>query len=620
MHSYSLDSLLEPTYSRYPENKNRPVIGITTNSGGEDFSLRQRYCEQVVKAGGTPILLTPASSAEGEVYAQQLDMVDAVIFTGGSDHNPLWLNEQPVPHLHSINPQRDRHELQLCQLAYNRHLPMLGICRGMQTLAVTLGGHVAQDISNKPGVIKHSQDAPKDEPTHSITIQEHSTLYNIYNGRGEVILVNSFHHQAVDNCGPRFRPVATAPDGVIEAMESTEFRQILGVQWHPEQMGDEGLPLFDWLVKQAAIFREAKALHSRIVTIDSHCDTPMFFAQNVDFLTRDSRILYDLHKMDEGRIDAVQMVCYLPQPKIGEKFSDKVTLSQTPNTQHPSTITPLTYANYIFDRIEDICNRSQESLHGGCSIARTPAEIAHDKRDGRHSIVLGIENGLAIEHDIRNILHFKQRGVTYITLCHNGDNDICDSARGCNTHGGISSFGRKVIAEMNRLGMIIDLSHAAETSFYQALELSSTPIVCSHSNCRALCDHPRNLTDEQMRALAQKGGVMQLTLYHGFLVKDSRQTINQSEQTGGGTTGNGREANIEDFLRHLEHAISIMGIDHVGIGTDFDGDGGINGLCDASELINITEHLIRRGYSHNDIAKIWGRNWLRVMAQVQSRG
>lgn len=610
---------MEPTYRRHPENQNRPVIGITTNSGGEDFSLRQRYCEQVVKAGGVPFLLTPLASAddEGCLYAQQLDMVDAVIFTGGGDHNPLWAGEQPVPNLHSINPQRDRHELQLCRLAYNRHLPMLGICRGMQTLAVALGGHVAQDISQRHGVIKHSQDAPKDEPTHSINIQEHSTLYNIYNGHGKG-LVNSFHHQAVDNCGPRFRPVATAPDGVIEAMESTEHRQIIGVQWHPEQLGDEGLPLFDWIVKQAAIFREAKTLHSRIVTIDSHCDTPMFFAQDVDFLTRDPRILYDLHKMNEGHIDAVQMVCYLPQPKIGEKFSDKVTLSQSSNTQHPSTITPFSYTNYIFDRIEDICNRSQESPCGGCSIARTPAEIAHDKRDCRHSIVLGIENGLALEHDIRNLQYFKQRGVTYITLCHNGDNDICDSARGCNTHGGISSFGRKVIAEMNRLGMMIDLSHAAESSFYQALELSTTPIVCSHSNCRALCDHPRNLTDDQMRALAQKGGVMQLTLYHGFLVKDSRQSISQAEQTGGGVTGNGREATIDDFLRHLEHAISIMGIDHVGIGTDFDGDGGVNGLRDASELINITEHLLRRGYSHNDIAKIWGRNWLRVMALVQS--
>lgn len=627
---------MEPLYGQYPENQQRPVIGITTNSGGEDYSLRQRYCEQVVKAGGVPVLLTPVSGTDGNggfsgngaalnIMAQQLDMVDAVIFSGGGDHNPLWMNEQPSPQLHSINPERDSHELPLCRLAYNRHLPMLGICRGMQTIAIALGGHVVQDISGRS--IKHSQDAPKDAPTHTVTLTEGSVLYDIYKKEGGTIYVNSFHHQAVDRCGARMRIAATAPDGVVEAMESAEHRQILGVQWHPEQMGADGLPIFEWLVRQAAIFRKAKQLHSQMLTIDSHCDTPMFFSQGVDFLSRDPRILYDLHKMDEGRIDAVQMVCYLPQPKIGEKFSDKVGKPSVKNTSVAAPemgFTPLSYADYIFDRIEEICNRSQEQLPqgmpGGCAIARTPAEIARDKRDGRHSIILGIENGLALEHDLRNIQHFRQRGVTYITLCHNGDNDICDSARGCNTHGGLSSFGRKVIAEMNRQGIIVDMSHAAESSFYQALELSATPIVCSHSNCRALCDHPRNLTDDQMRRLAEKGGVMQLTMYHGFLIKDSRQSIRQAEQTGGGTTSGGREATIDDFLAHLEHAIAVMGIDHVGIGTDFDGDGGICGIADASELINITEHLLRRGYSNSDITKIWGRNWMRVMARCQSMG
>lgn len=604
MNTFSIDSLLESVYSHYPENHRCPVVGITTNSGGEDFSLRQRYCEQVIKAGGVPVLLTPAASMN--ILTQQLDMIDAIIFSGGGDHNPLWMNEQPSPELHSINPQRDKHELPLCRLAYNRHLPMLGICRGMQTIAVALDGHVTQDIKKKvptvSAMVKHDQEAPKNEPTHTVNILEDTALYGIY--KSSMLLVNSFHHQAVDDCGPRFRATAYATDGVIEAMESTEHRQIIGVQWHPEQMEDAGLPLFEWLVREADIFRSAKDLHSRMLTIDSHCDTPMFFhlghgdsnEQPVDFLHRDSRILYDLHKMDEGRIDAVQMVCYLPQPKIGEKFSDKV---KSPGNISQDSITPFSYVNSIFDNIEEICNRSQLMDGAGCSIARTPADIARDKRDGRHSIILGIENGLALEHDLRNLHHFKQRGITYMTLCHNGDNDICDSARGCNTHGGITSFGQKVIAEMNRLGIMIDMSHAAETSFYQALELSTAPIVCSHSNCRALCDHPRNITDDQMRALAQKGGVMQLTLYDGFLRTDGPASIN-------------------DFLRHLEHAISIMGIDHVGIGTDFDGDGGVNGLRNASELINITEHLIRRRYTPQDIAKIWGRNWLRVMAKVQN--
>ena len=186
-----------------------------------------------------------------------------------------------------------------------------------------------------------------------------------------------------------------------------------------------------------------------------------------------------------------------------------------------------------------------------------------------------------------------------MTLCHNGDNDICDSAKGCNTHGGISDFGKDVVREMNRLGIMVDLSHAAEKSFYDALEISQQPIVCSHSSCRALCDHPRNLTDDQMRALAAKGGVMQVTIYNGFLRLDG-------------------EATILDAMAHLDHAIQIMGIDHVGLGTDFDGDGGVRGLANSAELLHFTRQLQDRGFSEEDIQKIWGGNFLRVMNQVQS--
>jgi microsomal dipeptidase-like Zn-dependent dipeptidase len=163
----------------------------------------------------------------------------------------------------------------------------------------------------------------------------------------------------------------------------------------------------------------------------------------------------------------------------------------------------------------------------------------------------------------------------------------------------VSELGAKVIAAMNKAGVMVDLSHAAEKSFYDALEISKTPIVCSHSNCKALCDVPRNLSDDQLRALAKAGGVAQITLYHGFLRKDSEATIN-------------------DAMAHLEHAIEVMGIDHVGLGTDFDGDGGIRGLADASELINFTTHLLKKRFSTEDIQKIWGGNWLRVMNQIQA--
>lgn len=153
---------------------------------------------------------------------------------------------------------------------------------------------------------------------------------------------------------------------------------------------------------------------------------------------------------------------------------------------------------------------------------------------------------------------------------------------------------------MNRLGIMVDLSHGGEKSFYDALDISTTPIVCSHSNCKALCDVPRNLTDDQLRALAAKGGVAQTTMYHGFLKKEG-------------------EASILDAVAHLEHAIDIMGIDHVGVGTDFDGDGGIKGMADASEMINFTIQLLRRKYSETDIEKIWGGNWLRVMRGVKEK-
>jgi microsomal dipeptidase-like Zn-dependent dipeptidase len=345
------------------------------------------------------------------------------------------------------------------------------------------------------------------------------------------------------------------------------------------------MPLFEWLVRQAAHYREACDMHSRILTLDTHCDTPMFFPQGVDFGSRDERILVDLHKMTEGRQDATIMVAYLPQPQLGETFSSKVDFDVSG---------PMEYADLIFDKIEELVDKNKRYL----SIARTPADLYADKRQGRRSIMLGIENGLALNGQLQNLNHFAQRGIVYMTLCHNGDNDICDSARGTQTHGGVSAFGREVIKEMNRLGIMVDLSHAAESSFYDALQLSETPIVCSHSSCRALCDHPRNLTDEQMRALAQKGGVMQVTLYNGFLVKDGQATI-------------------DDAMRHLQHAIDVMGIDHVGLGTDFDGDGGICGLESSSELLHFTQQLLKRGYSEQDIQKLWGGNFLRVLDEAQ---
>lgn len=582
MQDFNLLSHLDNIYATFPEADHRPMIGLTANCADIDVTIRNYYHKQIVAAGGVPVIIPPV--ADKDVIINTLERLDAIILTGGADYNPLWAGEEPSAKLHHINAQRDLPELLITRLAYNRNIPMLGICRGIQTLAMALDGKVIQDISETiPNTIKHSQDADTCEPTHSVSVAEGSMLHTVY-GKDK-LYVNSFHHQAVGDCGPKFIVTAKANDGVVEAIESSEFRKIMGVQWHPECMGDDGQPLFKWLVDAAAEHNKAKAIHNRILTLDSHCDTPMFFPQGVKFDHRDSRILVDLHKMTEGHQDAVTMVAYLPQPKAGEDFRKKVEFPVEG---------PKEYAELIFGKIEDIVAANKEYL----SIARTPVDLYVNKLAGRKSIMLGIENGLALESDINNVKHFANRGIVYITLCHNGDNDICDSARGSNTHNGVSAWGEKVIKEMNAQGVMVDLSHAAEKSFYDALDISATPIVCSHSNCKSLCDHPRNLTDDQLLKLAQKGGVAQITLYHGFVCKDG-------------------EATILDAMKHLEHAISIMGIDHVGLGTDFDGDGGIRGLANSSELMNFTIELMRRRYSIEDIEKIWGGNWLRVMKQVQ---
>ena len=567
MSRFELQSHLNDVYAHFPEAEKRPVIGITGNYEDLTCKLGRGYYQSVVAAGGVPVVIPPV--ADKHVIVNTLEHIDALILSGGGDINPLWAGEEPSPKLHGINQERDLPELLIARLAYNRQIPMLGICRGIQTLATAFGGKVAQDISDV-ATIKHSQDADRSEPTHSVIIDEDSSLFDIY--KSTKVMVNSFHHQAVAEAGDKFRVIAKSPDGIIEAMESSEFKSILGVQWHPECL-EEGLPLFQWLVNEAKSFREAHTTHDRVLTLDTHCDTPMFFPQGIHFEQRDPKILVDLHKMTEGRQDATIMVAYLPQP----------------------TENPTAFADSIFDQIEVIVGQNSDYVR----IANTPRDLWMNKHQGLKSIMLGIENGIAIDGKLENLQHFVDRGIVYMTLCHNGDNDICDSAsKTQHTHHGVSAFGEQVIKEMNRLGVLVDMSHAGEESFYQALEISSKPIVCSHSSARALCDHPRNLTDDQMRALAQKGGVAQTTIYHGFLKKDGEATIN-------------------DVIAHLEHAIDVMGIDHVGLGTDFDGDGGVRGLADSSELINFTRRLLARRFSEHDIQKIWGGNFLRVMSQVQ---
>jgi membrane dipeptidase len=271
----------------------------------------------------------------------------------------------------------------------------------------------------------------------------------------------------------------------------------------------------------------------------------------------------------------------------------------------------------------------------------------------------GVENGYPVGEDLANVKAFYDRGARYISLTHSGHNQIGDSSSDRNPprHGGLSAFGRQVVAEMNRLGMMVDVSHSAASTFWDVIKITKAPIIASHSGCKAVNDVDRNLDDEQLKAIANNGGVVQIVALGSYLKADSPERAEAirklREEIGMPSGGRGRQggppaqpltpeaqaeaqkrraaymermkeidakfppATLKDFADHLDHAVKVAGVDHVGIGTDFDGGGGILGFNDASEAPNVTEELVRRGYSEKDIAKIWGGNLLRVWRDVQ---
>lgn len=560
----------------------KPIIGISANYKDGTSRIADAYVQAVVLAGGTP-LLVPVTDDE-QTLAETVRQLDGLILSGGADIDPKYFGEKILPECGTINAERDTYDLRLTDYARRYQTPILGICRGMQILNVQMGGSLFQDIDtqsdNTP--LRHDQgNTPRTTATHQIDIDSNTKLAKIVGTK--TLGVNSFHHQAVKKTAPGLRAAAFAADGICEAVESADY-PIIGVQWHPENLAVAGhkehRALFEWIVSEAQIHHEAQQLHNEIIALDSHCDTPMVYTEGMNFGQRNADAQVDFVKMDEGRLDTIFMAAYIPQKELNEHDTAEAT-------------------KLAFDKLQLIGTQTQKNA-GVARLAFTADDIEAAKHEGRKAVVPAVENGYAIGTDLANIKRFGDMGVCYITLCHNGDNLICDSAlRTHNTHGGISPFGRQVVAEMNRLGIMVDLSHANETSFWDAIDCSAAPIICSHSSARTLCDHPRNLTDKQLKALAEKGGVCQICLYDSFLTADE------------GT------ANVQTAADHIDHIVQTAGIDCVGIGSDFDGGGSIAGCRASNELVNITKELLRRGYTHNDIRKIWGGNMLRVMRQVQ---
>lgn len=376
------------------------------------------------------------------------------------------------------------------------------------------------------------------------------------------------------------------------------------------------------------ISRRADRFHDSFLSVDTHCDTPMrFFRGGFDPGVRNERGCVDFPRMKEGRLDAEFFAIFIGQgPRTPEAFEK----------EHTNTLATFDSIKASVDRHSDLAG-----------IALNPDEALKLKAEGKVAIFMGIENGYPIGTDLSKIRQYYDLGARYITLCHSSNNDICDSStdKAGPEHSGLSAFGEEVVKEMNRIGMMVDVSHMSDESFYDVMAVSKAPVIASHSSCRALCESPRNLDDEMLQALKKNGGVIQICILSDYLrqrepnpeydekVKEMRErwkaagaelTPEQQEQRWAEYDALRRKyvklATVEDAVNHIDHVVDVIGIDYVGIGSDFDGGGGIEGCTDVSMMKNITKELIRRGYSRDEIAKIWGGNFMRVMNKVQAVG
>ncbi|MHB9030339.1 MAG: dipeptidase [Candidatus Latescibacterota bacterium] len=330
-----------------------------------------------------------------------------------------------------------------------------------------------------------------------------------------------------------------------------------------------------------SIMEKARKLHEKMITIDTHVDFESDLAtpeRNPGVRLKNQKV--DLVKMAEGGLNAVFFAVYVPQEVLSKESYRKahdLAMAKFAAIHRMS-------ATYNADRVE---------------LAFSPDDVLRIRKTGKRIALIGVENGFSIGEDIKNLRYFYQLGARYLTITHNGYNQLADSGSPnrnipASKYGGLSDFGREVVREMNRLGMMIDISHAGPETVSDILALTKAPVIASHSGCRALCDVSRNLTDAQTLAIKENGGAVQIVAYAGFLKKPEK------------------EASLKVFADHIDYAVKLIGIDHVGIGSDFDGGGGIPGFEDPSDCMQVTAELIRRGYSDRDIEKIWGGNLLRV--------
>jgi membrane dipeptidase len=377
----------------------------------------------------------------------------------------------------------------------------------------------------------------------------------------------------------------------------------------------------------------ARALHARILSVDTHCDTPMAMTRaGFDIGARHESGkpgsgLVDLPRMKEGCLDALFFGVFVGQGELSPAGYARAK----------------TRADQLFDVIDTMC----QTYPGLVEKAASPAEAYRIKAAGKRIAFIGMENGFPIGMDLALVEAYAKRGLRYITLCHSGDNQICDSStdRRDPEDRGLSAFGRRVVAECNGLGIMVDVSHMSDRSFFDCLEASRAPIFASHSCCRALCDNPRNLSDAMIKALARKGGVLQMCFLSNYLRApkpnpEREKALKELEAKYGPRRGLQSvqdqalrakaveeyqalsrrfpedRATVRDIVDHIDHIVKLVGVDYAGIGTDFDGGGGVAGCADVSEMYLVTMELMRRGYTDSQIKKIWGGNIMRVLQKA----